>query len=256
MSTSLTARQSDILRLVRDRGTCTITGLAETLGVSLETIRRDVRPLATARELVKQHGSVSMPYALGEEPFERRMRENAEAKRAIARHAARRVNDGDSLMIDNGTTTSYFARELLKKRNLTIVTNSSDIARTLATANGNRVYLAGGEVNGSNGGAFGPSALAFASGFHVRHAVISIAAVNVGLGLADHELAEAEFARMVISRGEESMVLTDSSKFGRQALIKVCGFDEIDVLITERTPQQRLADAFEANNLRCDVAMA
>ena len=250
-----TARQAEILRLTRDAATMPVADLARALGVSEETIRRDVKPLAAARELVKQHGSVSMPYALGEEPFERRMRENAEAKRAIARHAAKRVSDGDSLMIDNGTTTSYFARELLKKRNLTVVTNSSDIARTLATVNGNRVYLAGGEVNGSNGGAFGPSALAFASGFHVRHAVISIAAVDTVSGFADFELAEAEFARMVISRGEESMVLTDSSKFGRKALIKVCGFDEIDTLVTERAPQQRLAEAFRAANLRCDVAM-
>jgi DeoR family glycerol-3-phosphate regulon repressor len=243
------ARQAEILRLVRERGAMSIADLARGLAVSEETVRRDVKPLSAARELVKQHGAVAMPYVIGEEPFERRMRENAEAKRAIARHAARRVSDGDSLMIDNGTTTSCFARELLKKRDLTVVTNSSDIARTLATVNGNRVYLAGGEVNGSNGGAFGPSALAFAGSFRVRHAVISIAAVDAAHGLSDYELAEAEFARMVLSRGEHSMVLTDSSKFGKKALISVCGLDEVDVLISEAPPPSGLAAL-----LRWDVA--
>ena len=252
--TTLTARQSLILETLRDRGTCTIAELAGDLGVSLETIRRDVRPLAAARELVKRHGAVALPHVLGEAPFERRMRENAEAKRAIARHAAHLIGDGDSLMVDNGTTTSYFARELLRKRNLTVVTNSSEVARTLATVNGNRVYLAGGELNGANGGAFGPSAIAFAASFRVRHAVISIAAVDAAFGLSDHELAEAEFARTVLNCGEHRMVLTDSSKFGCQALIRVAGFESADLLVTEAPPPAALRAAMSAANLRCNVA--
>ena len=253
MAQPFTARQSDILRLVRERGTCSISALAEALNVSFETIRRDVKPLAKARELLKQHGSVSMPYELGEAPFERRMRENAEAKRTVARHAARLIADGDSLMIDNGTTTSYFARELLKKRNLTVVTNSSDIARTLATVNGNRVYMAGGELNGDNGGAFGPSAIAFAANFRVRHAIISIAALDAAFGPADNHLAEAEFARMVVSRGENRMILTDSSKFGRTALIKVCDFDAVDAVVCDGPPPAALANALAAANVRCEI---
>jgi DeoR family transcriptional regulator, glycerol-3-phosphate regulon repressor len=253
MAHVFTARQSDILRLVRERGTCAIADLAAALDVSFETIRRDVKPLAAARELLKQHGSVSMPYELGEAPFERRMRENAEAKRAIARHAARLIADGDSLMLDNGTTTSYFARELLKKRNLTVVTNSSDIARTLATVNGNRVYMAGGELNGDNGGAFGPSAIAFAASFRVRHAIISIAALDAEFGASDIHLAEAEFARMVMSRGESRTILGDSSKFGRTALIKVCGFDEVDILVCEAQPPDALAKALLAADVRCEI---
>jgi DeoR family glycerol-3-phosphate regulon repressor len=59
---------------------------------------------------------------------------------------------------------------------------------------------------------------------------------------------------MVISRGDQSMVLSDSSKFGRTALIRVCGFDEVDTLVTESAPQHGLADAFRSANLRCDVA--
>ena len=89
MSTAFTARQSEILRLVRERGTSAIADLAAELRVSTESIRRDLKPLTAAREIVKRHGSVSMPYELGEAPFERRLRENAEAKRTIARHAAR-----------------------------------------------------------------------------------------------------------------------------------------------------------------------
>jgi DeoR family glycerol-3-phosphate regulon repressor len=246
-------RQSKILALVQDRGTCTITSLAEALGVSLESIRRDIKPLVASREIIKRHGSIAAPHALGEAPFERRLRENAEAKRAIARRASRFIEDGDSLMLDAGTTTSIFAHELLKKRNLTVVTNSSDIARTLATVNGNRVYMAGGELNGENGAAFGPSAIAFAASFHVRHAIISIAALDASFGPSDNFLAEAEFARMVVSRGSNRMILTDGSKFGRTALIKICDFTDINRLVTDSIPPPDLASALHTAGVAVNI---
>ena len=247
-------RHGDILRLVRERGTIAVAELSTALGVSQETIRRDVKPLALAGEIVKLHGAIALPHDVGEAPFERRMRENADAKRAIARRAAGMVSDGDSLMLDNGTTNSIFARELLRKRNLTVVTNSSDIARTLATVNGNRVYMAGGELNGDNGGAFGPSAIQFVASFRVRLAIISIAALDATFGPSDFHLAEAEFARMVLSRGERRIILTDASKFGRTALIKVCDFDTVDCIITEKAPSVSLAAALAAANVEVDIA--
>ena len=247
-------RHFDILRLVRDRGTLTVAELASELMVSEETIRRDVRPLTLSGEVVKMHGAIALPHDVGEAPFERRMRENAEAKRAIARHASRLIADGDSLMLDTGTTTSLFARELLRKRNLTVVTNSSDIARTLATVNGNRVYMAGGELNGDNGAAFGASAVQFVSTFRVRHAFISIGAIDAVAGPADNYLAEAEFARMVLTCGENRFILTDSTKFGKRALIKVCDFSDVDVIVSERPPPSDLAGKLAAENVRFDVA--
>lgn len=148
-------RHGEIMRLVQAEGTITVSNLAERLGVSLETVRRDVKPLADEGAVVKMHGAIGLPNLTGEAPFERRMRDNAEGKRAIARHAAASIRDGDSIMLDTGTTTSYLARELLGHRRLTVVTNSSDIARTLAIVNGNKVYMAGGELRSDNGAAFG-----------------------------------------------------------------------------------------------------
>jgi DeoR family glycerol-3-phosphate regulon repressor len=253
MNTEFNKRQAEILAQVREQGTCSIASLAETLKVSLETIRRDIKPLVESREILRRHGSVSMPHELGEAPFERRLREHVLAKRAIARRAARLIEDGDSLMLDTGTTTSIFARELLRKRNLTVVTNSSDIARTLATVNGNRVYMAGGELNGSNGAAFGPTAIAFAASFHVRHAIISIGALHADFGPSDSVLAEAEFARMVLSRGENRIILSDRSKFGRTALIKVCDFTDINRLISDGMPDSALSLALQKAGVSVNV---
>jgi len=252
----LTKRQLGILQSARHFGTIGIGELAAELDVSQETIRRDIRLLVAEGELIKLHGAVRHPEAGREAPFERRMRENVEAKRMIARHAARMVEDGDSVMMDTGTTTSIFARELLGKRGLTIVTNSSDVARTLATVNGNKVYMAGGELHGDNGAAFGRSACAFVAGFNVRHAVISIAAINTEAGLMDYRLDEAEFARIVLRCGERKMVLTDSTKFARTALVRVAGFEDLDTIVTDRAPPRDLGQAIASAGASVEIASA
>lgn len=242
---NLTGRQLQIVETARTAGTIRIGELARSMGVSLETIRRDIRPLVETGSLIKHHGAVSPPHFGAEAPFERRMRENAAEKLAIARHVASLISDGDSVMLDTGTTTSILARELLSKTGLTIVTNSSDIARTLAIVNGNTVYMAGGELHGDNGAAFGRSAIDFVSHFSVRHAVISIAAVSAETGLMDHQLAEAEFARTVLGCGQKRIVITDHTKFTRAALVKVCDFGEFDLLITDQTPPPGILTALE-----------
>jgi len=137
-----------------------------------------------------------------------------------------------------------------------VVTNSSDIARTLSTVNGNRVYMAGGELRSDSGAAFGVSAIDFVSRFSVGHAVISIGAVDALAGLMDYDLEEAEFARTVLSRGQRSLVITDHTKFGRQGLVRVCGFDSFSELATDQPPPQDIAAALGQAGARLRVAAA
>jgi DeoR family transcriptional regulator, glycerol-3-phosphate regulon repressor len=235
-SHKISKRHEAILGLVRQFGTISVADLGKSLGVSEETVRRDSRPLET------------LPHHVGEAPLERRMRENGESKRSIARVAATLVEDGDSLIIDAGTTTSIFAQELRSKRRLTVVTNSSDIARTLATVNGNMVYMAGGELMGDSGAAFGPSAIEFIGKFKVRHTFISISAVDRKLGPMDAVLAEAQFAHKALECADHRVLLTDASKFGRSALVKVCGFEELSEIVTDYLPDaEMMANITRAN---------
>ncbi|WP_347310309.1 DeoR/GlpR family DNA-binding transcription regulator [Defluviimonas sp. SAOS-178_SWC] len=241
----LSKRHSDILKILETEGTVTISDLARQLGVSLETVRRDVKPLSETGAVMRVHGAVGLAGQIGEAPFQKRMRENAAAKQAIARALAASIHDGESVMFDTGTTTSYVARELMGHRRLTVVTNSSDIARTLATVNGNRVYMAGGELRSDSGAAFGKSALDFIARFTVHHAVISAGAVDP-CGVMDYALEEAEFARLVLSRGERRVVVTDHTKFGRRGLISVAGFDGIGEVITDQPPAPEITAALDA----------
>ena len=233
-----------------------VADLSDWLGVSAETVRRDLRLMAERGEILKMHGAAALPQAVGEAPFERRMRENAAGKRAIARRAAEAIENGDSIMLDTGTTTSYLARELLHKHGLTVVTNSCDIARILSTVSGNTVHIAGGELQHDNGAAFGSSAIAFVQRFNVRHAIITAGALDAATGVNDYNLAEAEFAATMLSRGERAVVVTDHSKFGKSALVNVCGFAALDCLVTDAPPPADLAHALAVADVAVEIADA
>lgn len=239
-------RQAEILRQLAAEGTLGLTTLAARLKVSTETLRRDVRPLVESGALRRVHGGVTLPGTTGEAPFERRMRENPEAKRAIARAAARTIRDGESVMLDTGTTTSYVARELLARRRLTVITNSSDIARLLATVNGNAVFMAGGALRSDSGAALGLSAIDFVARFQADHAILSAGALHPARGVFDVDLDEAEFARALLARGRRRVVVCDAGKFQRPGLVQVCGWAEIDLLITDRPPPDPARAAMQA----------
>ncbi|MBK0327789.1 DeoR/GlpR transcriptional regulator [Rhodobacteraceae bacterium F11138] len=237
---SVSKRHEEILNILASGGTVTVLELAQRLRVSVETVRRDLRPLADGGTIVKMHGAVGLARSGGEAPFERRMRENAKAKQKIARAMAATVRNGETLMIDTGTTTSFLARALVQHERLTIVTNSTDIAHTLAGRNGSKVLLAGGIVNGDSGAVLGHEAVAFARRFRVDHAVISAGAIGND-GVMDFEPDEAIFAREVLLRGHRRVVISDSTKFSRSALVQVCAASEVHQLFTETPPEAAMA---------------
>ncbi len=114
--------------------------------------------------------------------------------------------------------------------------------------------MAGGELNGDNGAAFGRSAIEFIERFNTDFAIISIAAVSAAQGLMDYHLDEAELARAVLRQGRRRLVVTDHSKFGRSALVNVCGFDAFDELVTDQEPPDEIAARLSASGVACTVA--
>ena len=248
------ARQSDILKLVRQQGSCTIVELAERLAVSDETIRRNVKPLVSEGLVLKVHGGIILPHQFREPPIQRRMLENREAKERIAALVAEQVQDGDSLVIDSGSTTVYVARALSEHSNLVVVTNSTRIAGILAAGTGNQVFMAGGELRSHDAAAFGAETLEFIQRFRVGHAILSIGAVNATQGFMDHYLCEAEFSRAAMAQAERCIVAADSSKFDRSVLVQVCPLDAVDLLVPDTLPQPELARSLEAADLEVRVA--
>ncbi len=252
-------RQSAILKSLNDRvldggGVCRVGDLAVSLGVSGETVRRDIKLMVREGLVRKVHGGVALLDRAREPAFRQRLRENSQAKKAIAEYAAREVHDGDSIMLDTGSTTAYVAEALLGHRDLTVMTNSVDIANTLATRNGNRVFMAGGELRADDGAVLGAGAVAFIGQFRAHIAFLSVGAIDIEDGLMDYHMSEAEFSRAVIERAERTIVVADRSKLGVRALVRVAGFDAIDTLITDSEPLPAFARKLRHDEVRVVVA--
>jgi DeoR family transcriptional regulator, glycerol-3-phosphate regulon repressor len=249
-----TVRQTEILKLVREQGACAIGQLAEQLKVSDETIRRNVKPLVSEGLVDKVHGGIVLPDQDREPPIHKRMRQYAEAKKRIAALVARGVRNGDSLMIDTGSTTAYVAHALVDHSDLVVVTNSPYIAGLLAARNGNRVFMAGGELRAHDGAAFGPETIAFVRRFEVRHAILSMGAIHADKGCMYYHLCEAEYSRAIIDQAEQVTVAADRTKFGRTSLVKVCELAEIDALVTDQAPEPGLARRLQEAEVELGVA--
>lgn len=249
----LSKRHAAILKILDTKGTVTISALAEAMDVSLETIRRDVRPLVDGGAVLRMHGAISLTSQAGEAPFRRRMRDNAAAKQAIAAAAAATVRHGDAVMMDTGTTTSFLARALTGHKRLTIITNSTDVARTLAGGEGNRVFLAGGQISGDSGAVLGAAAVRFVNGFSATHAFISAGAVD-GDEVMDYEESEVEFARALLSRAEHRALVTDATKFGRRGLVTVCRFSGLDALFTDAPVTGNIASSLNEAGVKLHIA--
>ncbi|MFQ5772974.1 MAG: DeoR/GlpR family DNA-binding transcription regulator [Kiloniellaceae bacterium] len=248
------ARHAAIMKALGMHGTCTVAGMALQLEVSGETIRRDIKTMASKGLVERVHGGAVLPDLFREPDFQKRLSRNAEAKKAIARAAATQVRRGESLMLDTGSTTAYVARALTGHSDLMVVTNCADIAHTLAANSRNKVYLAGGEFRADDGAIFGASAIRFVEQFRVRTAILSIAAIHLDGGFVDFHLSEAEFSQAVMRQAGRVMIVADHSKFAARAPVRVCDFADVDVLVTERAPPPPFAERLSEAGVRVLIA--
>jgi DeoR family glycerol-3-phosphate regulon repressor len=248
-------RRRRILVAMAGNDQITVNRLAVELGVSKETVRRDLRELAERRLLRKVHGGAVTAQTAQESAFDLREGQHRLEKQRIAERAASLFADGDSLFVDAGTTTAIFAGELAKRSGLTVITNAVDVAARIWHGSGrSRVHLLGGEFRGDPAQSVGPRTIEQIAGFHVDHAVLTIGAVDAHGGFLDFDMDEAKVATAMARRARVVTVLADSSKLGRLALVKVCGLAEVGRLVTDAAPPQPLARALRAAGVEVIVA--
>ncbi len=243
-------REREILEeLRRQGGSCRVQILAEQLGVSEETIRRNVKHLAESGIVRKVHGGVHLNESHIEQSFNQRLHENQSSKQAVAAKVADIIEPGDTLFLDIGSTTAYIAQSLKSHRDLFIVTNSIAVAQTLATRNNNRVFLAGGELRAHDAGAFGPEALDFVRQFNVQYAVLSTAAINAETGFMVQDIREAIFSRAIAARARARIVAADSAKFGKTAPIVLDEPGSFDMVVTDKKPPENIVKFLQTNDI-------
>jgi len=225
-------RLQDISELVRERGSVRGSELAERLGVTNETIRRDLDRLAALGVVRRTHGGAVAVRAVDETTTAVRLREHAAEKIAIGERAAALVSPGTTIILDSGTTTLCMARALRRVYGLVVVTTAVTNAMELVGNKDTTVVMTGGVIRPITFGASGALAAATLKELHVDQAFIAMHSVSVRGGLTYPSFEEVDAKRAMIEAATEVILLADHSKFGREALVRVAPITAVHRIVT------------------------
>jgi DeoR family transcriptional regulator, fructose operon transcriptional repressor len=247
MSMLAAERHRRISDELQDRRIVRTEDFAKLLGVSVETVRRDLVVLERRGSLVRVHGgATSTAGRVGEEAsYAERSASDHEAKVAIGRAAADLVLPGQTVIIDVGTTAVEVARTLPESYHGIVATCSLLAATELAGRPGIEVLVSGGRLRAGDLACSNAQAVAFFSDIHADVAFLGSGGVDAAAGLTDFHLDEVASRRVIAANTLRSYVLADAGKFGRVAPHRVCGLDEVDGVITNEAPPQTLRAAIE-----------
>jgi DeoR family glycerol-3-phosphate regulon repressor len=230
-------RQAGILATVRELGAASVEALADRFGVTLQTVRRDVKLLADAGLLARFHGGVRLPASTTENiAYRQRQSLNDDAKRRIAQAVAAEVPEGCSLILNIGTTTEAVARALVHHRGLRVITNNLNVAAILSDNPDCEVIVAGGLVRSRDRGIIGESTVEFMGQFRVDIGLIGISGIEADGTLRDFDLREVKVAQAIIRASRQVWLAADHSKFNRPAMVEVGRLDQVDRLFTDQAP--------------------
>lgn len=241
-------RYKFILNSLQDQHTVRAAKLASALGVSTETIRRDLEYLEKENQLIRVHGGASiLQYETRQVPYDFRLAAKVEEKRNLARTALGYVTEGTSIILDHSSTCCIFARELKKHfSNLTIVTNSLEILNVFSDVPSYHIIFLGGTFDTFERGCFGESAKETIRKLNIDMAFVSFGGISLNEGCTETFFAGAELLTEFIKAAQQKIALIDSSKFEHVTLVKVCNISDIDVIITDSSIKPAVLHKYRA----------
>ena len=244
-------RLNQIVSAVIGAGNLDVTTLAERFDVSEATIRRDLELLENQRLVSRTRGGAATNVAFNDLPLGYKTAQDLAEKRRIAEHALTYLDGARVVGMTGGTTVTEFARGLMNRDGLTVVTNALNIATNLLGNPGMRVLVAGGEARSSSLETIGPVAEAFFGDYNVDVAFLGVDGVDPVAGCTNYDPVGARVNGALQVRARLTVVLADATKISRVALAQVCPLSEVDVLVTDsRAPQDVAA---RIRSLGCEV---
>ncbi|CAI2502299.1 DeoR/GlpR family transcriptional regulator [Serratia plymuthica] len=211
-----TQRHDAIIELVRLQGYVSTEELVEHFDVSPQTIRRDLNDLADQNKIQRHHG-------------------------------------GATLFIDIGTTPEAVAHALMNHKNLRVVTNNLNVATLLTAKEDFRLILAGGEVRTRDGGIMGEATLDFISQFRLDYGILGISGIDMDGSLLEFDYHEVRTKRAIIENSRCVMLVTDHSKFGRNAMVNLGNMNLIDYLFTDQLPPPSVMKIIEQYDVQLEL---
>ncbi len=237
-------RREHILDGISKHNRVSVVDIADKFDVSGETIRRDLKDLEKEGLLRRVRGGAIGPAGIRDEPINERVQKAAKEKGIIAQLAAELISDHTSIFLHIGSTTEALARQLGQFTDLKVYTNSLNIAQIAKDFSGVTVHVAPGQVRPVESDLVGYDTISYIEGYLFDTAFMSVAGIDLEHGFMDFEEDEVRVRQAVIKSARNSVVMADSSKFGKTANIYTAPFDAIDRFVTDRKPDTAFQSKF------------
>jgi len=245
-------RQQAILELIQDLGKVSVQELADKFNVAPITIRRDLDFLAQSNKVIRVHGGAILPQErTAYEPlYSEKTVINQKLKEQIGRAAADLVADGQTIFIDSGSTAYQLAVHLQGKKNLTVITPDLYVAVALSANSDTQVIVAGGLVRPHQFNCIGGYAEQIARSLNADTFFLAVDGVDIEKGVTVTNIAEARLKQFMISASQQTVMITDHTKFGRVAMANVVELTRVDHIITDSDIHPMFVDALAQLDVR------
>jgi len=231
---NLTERHQHIIDKLKKEGSVNVVDLCTELDVSSVTIRKDLKLLEDKNMLYRTHGggTISNPYT-ADRPVNEKAMIRADEKGSIGEVAAHLVEANDCILIASGTTVLSLAKNIHPKGNITVITAALNVAQELNHNPAIEVILLGGLMRKSSSSVTGLYAERMLDDFSCTKLFLGVDGIDIEFGLTTTNMMEAQLNRKMIAATQKTIVLADSSKFGKRGFGKICGLENIEQIITD-----------------------
>jgi len=227
-------RLNRILALLQSNKTVSVSELSREFGVSANTVRRDLQQLADSGVVIRTHGgAVLADQSTVEIPFQLLATHRLDEKRRIAAQAVQMLEQGDTLILDAGTTIGEIAKLLKFKRGFTVITNAVNVAAELCSCSHIETIVTGGIIRAASSCLVGSLAKRTIAGLHADKLFLSTGGIDFQVGLTNTNTDEVEIKQAMIQAAKERILVATHDKFGQIALAPFASLDVIDKVITD-----------------------
>ncbi len=227
-------RRAKILELIEQQGQVQVSALSNAFKVSSVTIRNDLAHLEKKNLLIRTRGGAIRPQRVAVDfKITEKAQKHFKEKQAIGRKAAELIQDGDTIILDSGTTTLEIAKNLGHFRELTVITNALNIAHLLADFQNIRVIVPGGILRKNALSLVGPTAESAIKNYFCDKLFLGVDGIDADFGISTPNVEEAYLNRIMIEISREVFVVTDSSKFNKRSFAFIAPMNQIHTVITD-----------------------
>jgi len=254
-SMNIAARHKFILDKLHEQGVVSVAGLSREMGVTMVTVRKDLKLLEDKGLLHRSHGSAALVSTyVNDRPLEEKKRVRVMEKQRIAALAIQQVQEQEAIIIGSGTTVRAFAQAIPKNKNLTVLTAAMNVTLTLIDHPNVELVQLGGVVRKSSSSVVGHYAETMLTNFACTKLFLSVDGISLDHGLTTSNTMEAHLNAQMVQAVQKTIVLADSSKFGKKGFGKICNIDDVDAVITDEGIYERYRLELEERGIEVLVA--